>query len=157
MTEATLEQRVRLLEDIEGIKTLTARYANAVDQGWNGKAVDLGEIPSIFAADARWTGDDFGTTEGVDAIVAGLPAATAKVAFSMHAFLNPMISVDGDAATGSWLLWIASIYDDDPGAVYMSADMTYIRTAVGWRIQTVCVHNGIRIPASRERARNARG
>jgi hypothetical protein len=61
-----------------------------------------------------------------------------------------MISVDGDTATGSWLLWIASIYDDDPGA-------TYIRTAVGWRIQTVCVHNGIRIPASRERARNARG
>jgi hypothetical protein len=60
----------------------------------------------------RWTGDDFGTTEGVDAIVAGLPAATAKVAFSMHAFLNPMISVDGDTATGSWLLWIASIYDD---------------------------------------------
>jgi hypothetical protein len=46
----------------------------------------------------------------------GCPAATAKVAFSMHAFLNPMISVDGDTATGSWLLWIASIYDDDPGA-----------------------------------------
>ena len=147
MTETTLEQRVRLLEDADAVKTLTARYADAVNKGWNGKMIDLEAIPHIFATDARWTSDDFGTTTGVDAIVADLPAATAGVSFSMHAFLNPVISVDGDGATGSWLLWIASIHDGDPGAVYLSADITYVRTPAGWRIRTVHVHNGIRIPA----------
>jgi hypothetical protein len=151
----TLEGRVRRLEDIEAIKTLTARYASAVNKGWNGKTLDLEAIPQIFATDVRWSGDDFGTTEGIDKIVAGLPAATAPVTFSMHAYLNPVISVDGDAASGSWLLWIASIYDGSPGAVYMSADMTYTRTAARWRIQTVDVHKGIRIPAV-ERVQNAR-
>jgi hypothetical protein len=148
MTETALEQRVRRLEDIDAIKTLTARYASAVNKGWNGKTLDLDAIPQIFATDVVWTGDDFGTTEGVDAIVAELPAATARVTFSMHVFLNPVISVDGDAATGSWLLWIASIFAGDPGAGYLSADFTYSRTAVGWRIQTVHVHNGLRIPAA---------
>ena len=73
---------------------------------------------------------------------------SARVTFSMHAFLNPVIDVDGDAATGSWLLWIASIFDGEPGAVYLSADLTYSRTAAGWRIQTVHIHNGLRIPAA---------
>lgn len=152
MTETTLEQRVRLLEDVDAVKTLTARYAAAVNKGWNGKTIDLDAIPYIFATDARWTSDDLGTTTGLDAIVAELPAATALVEFSMHAFLNPVITVDGDAATGSWLLWIASIYDDDPGAVYLSADITYVRTPADWRIHTVRIHNGIRIPAAAERA-----
>jgi putative polyketide hydroxylase len=71
------------------------------------------------------------------------------VELSMHAFLNPVIAVDGDRATGSWLLWIASVLDDGPGAAYLSADLSYLRTAAGWRIDSVHVCDGIRIPGSR--------
>ena len=53
-------------------------------------------------------------TEGLDAIVAGLPESTAMVQFSMHTFLNPVIVVDADTAAGSWLMWIASIIGNDP-------------------------------------------
>ncbi|HEX7825949.1 MAG TPA: nuclear transport factor 2 family protein, partial [Mycobacterium sp.] len=81
-------------------------------------------------------------TEGLDAILAGLSEHTAAVQFSMHAFLNPVITVDADTATGTWLMWVASIIDDDPRAVYTSADMAYTRTADGWRINGIEVHGG---------------
>jgi SnoaL-like domain len=148
MTESALEQRIRHLEDIEAIKSLTARYAKAVDKGPKGKGVDLAAIPQIFTADARWSSDELGNVVGAEAIAAELPTATAMVAFSMHAFLNPLIAVDGDRATGSWLLWIASVFEQRPGAVYLSAGLSYLRTAAGWRIASIHVHDGIRIPGS---------
>jgi putative polyketide hydroxylase len=64
------------------------------------------------------------------------------VQFSMHAFLNPVITVDGDTATGHWLMWIASLIADSPRTVYMSADMTCTRTDQGWRVHTVHVDHG---------------
>ena len=145
----TLKQRVRQLEDREAIKSLTYRYARAVDRGPNGNCVDVAAIPELFTADARWSSDELGTTVGAAAIAAELPTATALVEFSMHAFLNPVITVDGDRATGSWLLWIASVLDDRPGAVYLSAQVDYLRTAAGWRIDSVHVYDGIRIAGSR--------
>jgi hypothetical protein len=68
------------------------------------------------------------------------------VEFSMHAFLSPVITLDADTASGSWLLWIASIIDNNPRAVYMGADMAYTRTGQGWRIQTIDIHHGMRLP-----------
>jgi hypothetical protein len=64
----------------------------------------------------------------------------------MHAFLNPVLTIDGDAATGTWLMWIASIIDEDPGAAYLGADFTYTRTSAGWRIQSVTPEPGMRLP-----------
>jgi SnoaL-like domain len=94
-------------------------------------------MPSIYAKDARWDADFMGIhTQGLDVIMAGSPASTAMVDVSVHAFLNPVITVDGDGATGSWLMWIAST-TDDLRAVYLSADLTYTRTEEGWRIQSV--------------------
>jgi hypothetical protein len=147
MTEATVEQRIRQLEDIEAIKAVTRCYAHAVNKGPNGKGLDLAAIPQIFTPGARWSSDELGTVIGATAIAAELPTATAMVEFSMQAFLNPVITVYGDTATGSWLLWIASVLDHRPGAAYLSADLSYLRTAAGWCIDSVQVHDGIRIPA----------
>ena len=65
----------------------------------------------------------------------------------MHAFLNPVITVDDDSASASWLLWIASVIDRRPAAVYLSADLAYLRTADGWRIDAVSIRDGLRIPS----------
>lgn len=145
MTESTLERRIRRLEDIEAITTLTARYGRAVDKR-PGHGIDLAAIPHLFTADARWSSDATGTTVGAFAIAAELPWATATVEFSMHAFLNPLVTVEGNAATASWLFWIASIHHHQPGIVCCSADMTYARTASGWFIDSVLIHDGIRVP-----------
>lgn len=147
MSESPLEQRLRRLEDHEAIRDLTARYADAINKGWNGKHLDLDAITEIFAVDARWEGPQGEFTESADAIAAELPEATAMVEFSMHTFLNPIISVDGDTATGNWLMWIASIVAGDPRAVYMSAAMTYTRTDAGWRIQSIYVAYGAKLSA----------
>jgi hypothetical protein len=90
MTETALEQRIRLLEDVESITMLTARYGRAVNKGPNGKTLDLAVIPQIFTAGARWSSDELGTTVGTAAIAAELPTATAMVELSVHAFLNPV-------------------------------------------------------------------
>jgi hypothetical protein len=142
-----LEQRIKRLEDLEAVKDVTARYAAAVSKGWNGKTIDLAAIGSVFASDARWESRDMGlAADGVDAIIASLPRSTSMVEFSMHAFLNPVITLDENTASGSWLMWIASVIGHAPRAVYLSADMTYTRTDQGWRIQTVDVHHGLSLP-----------
>jgi ketosteroid isomerase-like protein len=144
MSQISLEERVKRLEDLEAIKDVTARYAAAVNKGWNGETVDVSAMPSIYAEDARWESDDMGVSAvGLDTIMAGLPESTSMVEFSMHSFLNPIIAVDGDEAAGSWLMWIASRINADPRAVYMSSDMTYTRTREGWRIQSVRMHFGM--------------
>jgi hypothetical protein len=142
----TLARRVRQLEDIEAITALTYRYARAVDKGPRGNGVDLAAITQLFTAGARWSSDELGTTVGAAAIAAELPRATALVEFSMHAFLNPVITVDDDSASASWLLWIASVIDRRPAAVYLSADLAYLRTVDGWRIDAVSIRDGLRIP-----------
>jgi ketosteroid isomerase-like protein len=142
----SLEQRVRRLEDLDAITQLTYHYAMAVNKG-PGNDVDLAAIARLFTTDARWSSDDSGTTIGAAGIVAELPTATAQIEFSAHAFLNPVITLDGDHATGAWLLWIASVHDRNPGAVYLSAELKYVRTADGWRIAAIHVGSGIRIPA----------
>ena len=105
MTATTLEERILRLEDIEAIRDLTARYADAVNKGWNGKTVDADAIPDIFAADARREGFDGEVAHGAKAIAAELPKATSVVQLSMYTFLNPVITVDGDTATGACAGW----------------------------------------------------
>jgi hypothetical protein len=60
-----LEQRLRRLEDIEEIKKLKARYCEACDRGWDGRAShDLEKIVALFTEDAVWDGGVYGRREG---------------------------------------------------------------------------------------------
>ncbi|MGY5309571.1 nuclear transport factor 2 family protein [Nocardia gipuzkoensis] len=145
---ATLQQRIQRVEDLEAIRDLTARYADAINKGWNGKTVDLDAVAQVFATDARWESHEGEVTVGIDAILAALPAATSVVEFSMHAFVNPIIDLDGDTATAHWLMWVASVMAGDPRAVYMSTDISYLRTSDSWRIHTVKVHFGTKLSTS---------
>ncbi|MGH7917200.1 MAG: nuclear transport factor 2 family protein, partial [Candidatus Binataceae bacterium] len=55
----TLEERVRVLEDIESIKRLKARYCAACDDNYNAEA-----IAALFTEDAIWDGAGLGKAEG---------------------------------------------------------------------------------------------
>lgn len=145
MSADTLEARVRRLEDLEAIRDLMARYAFHINKGWNGKQVHPDAMPQIFTADATWESAAMGLrAEGLDQITAALVAATEHTDFSMHSFTNPVLAVDGDAATGHWLMWIGSRRNGGaPNQVYLSEDVTYVRTPDGWRIRTVALHYGM--------------
>ncbi len=146
MNTTALEERIQKLEDIEAIKNLMARYAFHTNKGWNGKVVDVEAMPSIYAEDA--SGEIVGMQrkyQGLKHIMETLKEETAVHDFSMHSFTNPIIAVDGDHATGNWLLWIAVKNKEVKRQVFASEDITYVRTTQGWRIQTITMHAGMAI------------
>ncbi len=127
-----LEQRLRLLEDIEEIKGLKARYAAACDNNY-----DPDTIAGLFVPDGVWDGGDLGRAEGREAIRAFFVKAPKAFPFAIHNVMNPIIEVSGDSARGQWYLlqpltmakgnqaaWLAGRYEDE-----------YVRTAEGWRFR----------------------
>ncbi|UNB55830.1 FAD-dependent oxidoreductase [Mycolicibacterium sp. YH-1] len=139
--------RASAWDDRAAIVDLTARYADAINRGWNGKTVQPEVISQIFTTDGTFVHPGTPPTEGAAAIAAALPDATAHVPFAMHTFLNPVLVIDGDTATGEWLMWLAANGDGDPRAAYLGADIGYARTAAGWRIKSIAITPGMRLPA----------
>ena len=119
------------------ITQLYADYAAAVDSGqW-----DL--WPEFFTEDAVWDGGPIGAHHGREAIRAFFRGSPARVPFALHLVTNPIIDVDGDAATGRWYLWEPLVYafPDGERAYWMSAryDDRYRRTAQGWKFERVAI------------------
>lgn len=116
-----LEARVRRLEDIEEIKQLKATYCRFCDDGY-----DPDGISSLFTEDGVWDGGStFGRAEGREGIHKHFRGAAARISIARHQVMNPIIEVDGDEATGHWLLfqpctdaptdqalWLAATYAD---------------------------------------------
>jgi len=133
-----LGRKLQKLEDIEEIKKLKARYCAACDGGWAGtQSHDIDAIVSLFAEDAVWDGGPFGQREGRAALRAyyeGNSAANPSLAF--HLLTNPIIEVDGDAATGNWHLTILLTLADGASTLVGGVfEDVYARTPDGWRIK----------------------
>src|SRR5579875_2611302 len=97
MTTEELERRVTLLEDIEAIKQLKARYCSICDDDHN---PDL--ITTIFAADGIWQGDAVGAHRGHAAIRKLFESFRARISFSQLTLINYIIEVDGNGDKVSW-------------------------------------------------------
>jgi len=144
MSAMALEERVQRLEDIEAITSLMARYAMHINKGWNGKVVDVEALRGVFAEDATWESADMQLGDvGIEALLQSVKESTASVEFSMHTFINPVIAVNGDAATGNWLFWAGVKNRGPANVIFMSVDATYVRTIGGWRIKTADLHVGM--------------
>lgn len=117
----TIEDRLRVLEDLEEIRKLKARYAAACDDNYNADA-----IAALFTEDAVWDGGALGTADGRTAIHKFFSRATEFFPFAIHNVINPIIDVDGDRATAQWYLlqpatmakgnqavWLAAVYHDE--------------------------------------------
>jgi hypothetical protein len=96
--ESDLEQRIQVLEDIELIKRLKAKYWNSVDnKQWEALADCLTE-------DFQFDSPQLGAMEGRDFIVKVLKRAMKNVT-TVHQGHNPEIDIDGPAtARGRWAL-----------------------------------------------------
>ena len=139
----TLEDRVKRLEDVEAIRTLTITYAHCVDKGWNGKQVDLEKLNELFTIDAVWKSAAAGVDiKGREAIISRLRVSANQPQLSMHSFTNGLIRVHGDTASAIWLLWVGLRTDQGTNQVYQSEDLTYVRTPDGWRIESLDLHFG---------------
>lgn len=144
MQTTALEERIQRLEDIEAIKDLMGRYAFHTNKGWNDQVLDLEAMPSIFTEDVEYVSKEISelSASGFEQGMNVLRATTAHIDFAMHSFTNPIIEVDGDRASGNWLVWMISRAESTARQIFSSEDVTYVRTAQGWRIQTVNFHMG---------------
>jgi uncharacterized protein (TIGR02246 family) len=117
----TIEERLRVLEDIEEIRQLKARYAAACDDNYNADA-----IAALFTEDALWDGGSLGKADGREAIRKFFSRAAEFFPFAIHNVMNPIIEVEGDRATAQWYLlqpatmakgnqavWLAAVYHDE--------------------------------------------
>jgi ketosteroid isomerase-like protein len=132
----TIEERLRVLEDLEEIRKLKARYAAACDDNYNAD-----DIAALFAEDASWDGGALGKADGRAAIHRFFSRAAEFFPFAIHNVMNPIIDVDGDRATGQWYLlqpatmakgnqavWLAAVYHDE-----------YVRSAGRWMFKRLKV------------------
>lgn len=149
MSATSVVERIQRLEDIEAITNLMARYAFHINKGWDGNVVDLAAMRSIFAEDITYE-SEFAELNavGIEQGLKVLKESTEQIEFAMHSFTNPLITIDEDTATGNWLMWVGSKRKGfPPNEVFMSVDITYVRTPQGWRIKTFKLHFGMLLHA----------
>src|SRR5882757_548174 len=121
MDTSALERRITVLEDIEAIKKLKARYCAVCDDDHNPD-----KITTLFAEDGIWEGADAGAHKGHEAIRKLFQNFQQRISFSQHNVMNPDITVEGHTAKGTWYflgpftmrkgnrqMWLAARYEDD--------------------------------------------
>ena len=133
--DPTLEQRIRRLEDIEAIVRLKARYCQACDDDHN-----PGRVAACFVEDGLWEGANIGVhARGHAAIKAYIGGVrdSGRIRSSAHMVSNPIVTVDGDEATGQWrLLMLYSGSAADGGMQYQRIigfyDDGFVRVGGAW-------------------------
>jgi uncharacterized protein (TIGR02246 family) len=134
-TETGIEARLRRLEDAEEIRRLIQDYRRHLD------TFDLVSYGQLFAAQGEWLGGTgYGKSPaGITAMLTErLPAPKGGPQSSWHLLTDPVITVDGDHATGE-LNW-AWVGRGDDGAPTMRLLGTYtdsyVREDGCWRFRT---------------------
>jgi hypothetical protein len=137
----SLEDRLQVLEDIEAIRSLHNTYLGCINKGWNGHDFDPDGLRNVFADDIVWgpdsAGSDGGASRGVDAVIQLIGGMSAAFDFVMHGIQNINIDVDGDAARGTQMMWVATRQAGRRDVMYVSVSRGYVRTADGWRISNL--------------------
>lgn len=99
----TVEERLARLEARADIADLVARYAHGADRK-NDPAI----MGPLFADDAVWTAEGFGTLRGRETIASSLAAVAAeRVTWSIHYMVSPHVELAPDLKTARchWYLW----------------------------------------------------
>ena len=141
MTLEELEKRIKTLEDIEEIKQLQGHYVNCLIQvDWDG-VIDCFSDNGVVDLHA-------GMARGKKEMEELFKVKIARVHIGMEGefAVHPIISVDGDRAKGSWLLYIQFVphkleykpeiipTNDAPDWQQGFYEMEYVRENGKWKI-----------------------
>ena len=151
----SLEDRITKLEAIEEIKQLKSHYALCADAKYteDHQRKPQEEIDKIawdqvsgFTEDAVWDNGLFGFFEGKQAIWDFLRATPWK--FSVHMYMNPLITVKNETAKGSWVIWEVATLSESNQAVLLSAtlDDDYVCLEGSWYTKAVRMTNRFMTP-----------
>lgn len=136
----SIEERVRRLEDIEAVRRLMAQYHRACD-GWDeaGSHKDPQAIADLFTDDGVWGIPAQHPFARGRAEIAALAERLQSIDWIVHFVVNPIVEIDGDAATAEFK-GIVRIQPDAGRAagwtmgVYRAACR---RTPGGWRFRSL--------------------
>ena len=131
----TLDRRLQRFEDIEALRNLKHRYCTYCDGGY-----DADRLAPLFTEDAIWDGGPLGYFSGRAAIHKFFVGCSKVVSFAIHHVTNSIIVVDGDRATGEWLLWEPMVFArSGEQAMWMAARYNdiYRRVDGEWRFAHV--------------------
>ena len=140
---AALRERVILLEDLEAIRALKARYARCTDDNHRAPSRESAlAAAALFTEEAILDIGPGGRYVGREAILHAyehlFPAATA---WSTHYVLNPVISVAEPTATGVWSLLLYTQPRATPAAPVLTLhgryEERYLKTSAGWKFAEV--------------------
>ena len=141
MTIAELEARLRIIEDLEAIKTFHRRYIFSLNNcQWD-------NIVECFTNDASV--DIHGTYQGREEIRKHFTENISKLNSSgkvrdAHFAVEPVIEVDGDKARGHWLVYIL-ISDPETGAASRwiggRHDCEYSKVKGEWKFSSLAFTN----------------
>ena len=140
--QSDVERRVRVLEDLEAIRKLKARYCAACDDDHNPET-----LGTLFAEDATWEATDMGRAVGRAAIqeMLGAVGRSGRIRNSAHHATNPILDVDGDRATGHWRLIMLYTANQPDGSLRFLRIIgwyreSYVRVDGEWLFQSLaCV------------------
>jgi hypothetical protein len=123
------------LTDIEAIKRLKYTYAEICDDNHNPN-----RICSVFTEDAVWNGGkQLGTYSGHDQIRDAFSGFSKSIDFSRHHMTNPIITVDGNKATGKWYM-IGVFWKNGKDTTSTVAYLDeYVKVDGKWLIQNLIV------------------
>lgn len=128
--------KVQYLLDIEEIKKLKYLYMEYCDRGYLAE-----KIAALFTEDAVWEGGPLGRHVGRAAIRDCFAGAGGIISFAEHFVTNPIIDVDGDVATGRWVLWQPAIlkHKEGTGAAWVIGTYKdeYARDRGAWKFKNV--------------------
>src|ERR1700739_2511043 len=124
-----IERRLQVLEDVEAIRNLKARYAALCDNQY-----DADGIANLFTGDAVWESPGLGRFEGRGAIRSFSRGASTIFSFAIHYSLNGHIEVDGDTAGATWYLFMPCTVTAGNQAMWRAGidHETYARVAGIW-------------------------
>jgi hypothetical protein len=130
---ADLQQKIQVLEDIEAIKKLKARYCLYVDKR------DEAGFVSLFTEDTVWDGGSFGHYEGRETMRNFFRAIPEVLSFAVHYVMNPIIEVQGERATGHWYLLEPCTMVAGNQAVWGAAryEEKYVRVEGEWKFKEI--------------------
>jgi hypothetical protein len=132
MIKNDLEKRIQYLEDIEAIKQLKARYALACDDHYN-----PAKIAGLFTEDGKFIGS-MGETCGRQGLMEYFADVSKKIVSAVHLFMQPLIEINGDEASGLWYMWVPQKLDNGQCLLMTGIEVEKYRRVDGeWLIAEV--------------------
>lgn len=138
--EQKLEDRIRILEDMEAIKKLKALYCLLVDAGIAGDLQKVEEFLDLFTDDAKGEYAEFGTYEGKEALTGFFrETVVGLLSYAAHKVHNPVIEVSDNKAKGTWYFEVSLTVREGNRAAWMQGiyEEDYVKIKETWKFQSI--------------------